>query len=96
MRTILISVLGFSLAAFALAAGEPQKPNTDIPPGVGTEEWIPLGESFGFAVRPAPTNQVEAADNTLYGYYMIKKSDKWYRTFPPTDSPIRRIPFRKG
>ncbi len=98
MRNILITVFGFCVAAFVLAAAEPQKPPSDIPPGVGTEEWIPLGQSFGFAVTSPTNNNVEEfVDNTraLHGYYMIKKSDKWYRTYPPGDPNIRRIPFRR-
>ena len=99
MRTVLITVLGFGLVAFVLAAGEPQKPPADVPPGVGLEEWVPLGESFGFVITSATTNRVEFADNGLYGYYAIKKSGKWYRTYTDSNSSangIRRIPFRRG
>jgi hypothetical protein len=99
MRNILITVLGFCVATFALAAGEPQKPTADVPPGVGLEEWVPLGESFGFVITSATTNRAEFVDNGLYGYYAIKKSGKWYRTYTDSNSStngVRRIPFRKG
>jgi len=99
MRTMLITVLGFSLVTLVLAVGEPQKPPADVPPGVGLEEWVPLGESFGFVVTSATTNRAEFVDNALYGYYVIKKSGQWYRTYTESNSStngVRRIPFRRG
>jgi hypothetical protein len=97
MRTILITVLGIGIVALVLAVGEPQKPSADVPPGVGLAEWIPLGESYGFVITSATTNRTQFVDNGLYGYYAIKKSGNWYRTYTDSNANtngIRRIPFR--
>jgi hypothetical protein len=79
MRRFLIAVV--VLCTVILMGGVVQNAELTAPPDVATSNWLPLGESFGFAIVSAgkETRPKQPAQPVLSGYFMLKRGDIWFR-----------------
>jgi hypothetical protein len=79
MRKLLFVAL--VLFAVALSGDVVQNAELAAPPDVGSSNWLPLGDSFGFVIVNAGkiTKPKQPAQLTLSGYFMVKRGEVWFR-----------------
>ena len=92
LRVALI-VLAAAVAVTGSDTGRADESDSSRPPGVSASNWLPLGDSYGFAIsrtlKPAAI-QLRTGEavgelfgyfvvGELSGYFVVKTPDGWYK-----------------
>jgi len=64
-----------------LQRGITAEPRADLPTGVETSQWIPIGDNAGFLITPekATAYQPPGGRQVLAGYFFAKRNGQWFR-----------------
>jgi hypothetical protein len=90
MRPFVLAVIVLFAVILLGNIVEVQNAELSAPPDVATSNWLPLGESFGFAIVSVGkmTKPKQAPQPALSGYFMVKRGDAWFRLIEESSGRI--------